>query len=826
MTILKHSRYKKSYADTVSNSNVKGNNGLYYSYNSVFSEYTTKGQGISCSNYANCYIGCTCRSGWNKRSASASDVVDGGSLKTAGAKAVSTAGTKANVSTMAEGDSCTVSITDPRYGTTCSISTTKDCAGVCDGSAYFRCTSGSTSSYCPSGKYSVDIGKQQCSSGSATNSTSCYTCRDCTYSCPPGYSTSSYCSSGYYAVSTTKSKDQNVSTCPASTDKCYKCVAKTCSDYGLYSSSQSGMHCSSVSKDPGLTCYSCHTPNYTWCPSGSQIGSCSSGYYVSGTKPKECTSCSATSGTCNVCSKCTYSCPNGYYEEGSTWSDYKLTSTKANKVCNGDSSQTNSELCYTRTLKTCKDYGFKSSIPSGQTCKDVSPRSGLTCYKDCEEEGCPDGYYEDVPDSSANNYINFSTSNGCYKPISCKPGYYPNRAFYDQLESPVATYKNFTCFPARYFVDFGCPMLNNDIECSKNGEGWHIVGRSYHTNTGEPLPGSVTITISGSKGCDGSLTYTDSDFPGTNNTGEQKCYYKTGCTDVIGATYTSKTSDPRVEVIMDCSENSDFECPAGYSSEKPDDRYFVYNTEDWDNTATGKVTTCYNTTGCKEGYTQYDNGTTGYTSTDGFVCYKNSSCDNSNGWYSDMPDDIYFNYETQDLGDGLYCYRVTGCNADNGYIADDNGYISWHNVKCGEDNEPPYFTVSKAGSLTGISDITSITVKLSKSYPSDIHCTLNFSGFSGSQMNERFYMGPLNVTVPANTTSKSVSVNMRSLNINCPVGNGGFDDCAAGYIMLDYDTYCDNAAISYDLQDIITRGANTASSREFNDIVHEYILNF
>ena len=120
---------------------------------------------------------------------------------------------------MAEGDSCTVSITDPRYGTTCSISTTKDCAGVCDGSAYFRCTSGSTSSYCPSGKYSVDIGKQQCSSGSATNSTSCYTCRDCSYSCP-----------------------------------------------------------------------------------------------------------------------------NGYYEEGSTWSDYKLTSTKANKVCNGDSSQTNSDL--------------------------------------------------------------------------------------------------------------------------------------------------------------------------------------------------------------------------------------------------------------------------------------------------------------------------------------------------------------------------------------------------------------------------------------------------------------------------------------------------
>ena len=203
---------------------------------------------------------------------------------------------------MATGDSCTVSVADPRYGTTCSISSTKDCAGVCDGSAYYYCASGSTSSSCPSGQYSVNVGTQKCSSGSATNSTSCYSCKSCTYSCPPGYSTSVTCGAGYIKTSATKVKDQNVSTCPTSSEQCYKCVAKTCSDYGLYSSNQSGKHCSTVSKAPNLTCYDCHTPDYTWCPSGSQIGSCSSGYYVSGTKPKECTKCSATSGTCNVCS--------------------------------------------------------------------------------------------------------------------------------------------------------------------------------------------------------------------------------------------------------------------------------------------------------------------------------------------------------------------------------------------------------------------------------------------------------------------------------------------------------------------------------------------
>ena len=251
---------------------------------------------------------------------------------------------------MAAGDSCTVNITDPRYGTSCSISSTKDCAGVCDGSAYFRCTSGSTSSYCSSGKYSVYLGKQQCSSGNATNSTSCYTCYTCSYSCPSGYYTSA--GSGYYLTSTYKYQVCNGDSSQTNSTKCY--TRASCS-------------------------YSC--------PSG-YATSAGSGYYLTSTyKYQVCNgdSSQTNSTKCYERKACSYSCPSGYYTSAGT--GYHLTSTYKYQVCNGDSSQTNSTKCYTREADTCSYKGYVDSCPTGQTGTPVTINSGSstkTCYKDCK----------------------------------------------------------------------------------------------------------------------------------------------------------------------------------------------------------------------------------------------------------------------------------------------------------------------------------------------------------------------------------------------------------------------------------------------------------
>ena len=298
--------HNKSYADT----NVQGDNGLYYSYTSVFKEYTTKEAGIACSSYANCYIGCTCKTGWNKNSASVSNTDSVTSLS----NGISTQSADGNtqvvsldggVSTMSTGESCTVSVTDPRYGTTCSISSTKDCAGVCDGSAYFYCASGSTSSSCSNGYYSVNVGTQKCSSGSATNSTSCYTCNACSYSCPSGYYTSA--GSGYYLTSTSTYQVCNGDSSQTNSTKCYTRAA-----------------CS----------YSCPSGYST----GTTSSSCASGYTFKSTSATTQTGCSAQ--TCGKCEENTYSCDGsaGATNDCYTWHcEFDEAHKSQASACNYDS---------------------------------------------------------------------------------------------------------------------------------------------------------------------------------------------------------------------------------------------------------------------------------------------------------------------------------------------------------------------------------------------------------------------------------------------------------------------------------------------------------
>ena len=67
-------------------------------------------------------------------------------------------------------------------------------------------------------------------------------------------------------------------------------------------------------------------------------------------------------------------------EEGGYYSSVPTDQKCSSKSYNG-------YTCYTScSYKTCSDYGYKSSQPSGQTCTAVTPRSGLTCYKDCKDD--------------------------------------------------------------------------------------------------------------------------------------------------------------------------------------------------------------------------------------------------------------------------------------------------------------------------------------------------------------------------------------------------------------------------------------------------------
>ena len=215
------------------NSYVSDNGNTYlgsgYYWSDVFEEYTTADAGMECGSVPNngrgCYIGCTCKSGWDGKktygaaasglnqtgtinansaptsnSLSAANVLDAApsatsapgnySATAASASAVvassSASGINSGISAMAAGGSCTISLTDPRYGTTCSKSGT------------FACPSGYGYSL-DSCKKNQETKYQVCSVDSTqTNSTLCYsagtakTCSDENPSyvsqCPSGQS--------------------------------------------------------------------------------------------------------------------------------------------------------------------------------------------------------------------------------------------------------------------------------------------------------------------------------------------------------------------------------------------------------------------------------------------------------------------------------------------------------------------------------------------------------------------------------------------------------------------------------------------------------------
>ena len=243
------------------NSYVSDNGNTYlgsgYYWSDVFEEYTTADARMECGSVPNngrgCYIGCTCKSGWDGKktygaaasglnqtgtinansaptsnSLSAANVLDAApsansavgnySATAASASAVvassSASGINSGISAMAAGGSCSVSFSDGRYGTTCSKSGT------------FACPSGYGYSL-DSCKKNQETKYQVCSVDSTqTNSTPCYsagTAKTCSDENP---SYVSQCPSG-------QSGTQVTTPCG---NTCYKDCKVTCSGTTPYES--------------------------------------------------------------------------------------------------------------------------------------------------------------------------------------------------------------------------------------------------------------------------------------------------------------------------------------------------------------------------------------------------------------------------------------------------------------------------------------------------------------------------------------------------------------------------------------------------------------
>ena len=278
----------------------------------------------------------------------------------------------------------------------------------------YTCPDGSQESTCGSSYYQTGKTSMYCIGDSSQTKGTCYKCAACSWVCPSGKYYDGSEGNSYYITG-----DDSKEVCDGDTSKtrpgggnvCYsrKSCSWVCPD-NTYTTAPNGYYLSGDgSKEV------CNGDKSKTRPGGSKVcqpiekctWSCSTGYSTS-TTSSSCTSSqyftsksatkadsSCANKTCGKCNDCKWICQNGYYDSAS--GDYKLTSTSTAKVCNGDTSKKHSsQKCYTRTLKGCTDYNssYKSSVPSGQTCDPVNPRSGLTCYTNCKKDiYWPDQYY-------------------------------------------------------------------------------------------------------------------------------------------------------------------------------------------------------------------------------------------------------------------------------------------------------------------------------------------------------------------------------------------------------------------------------------------------
>ena len=203
--------HNNSYADTT----ITASDGTSYKYGTVFTEKTTKGEGISCSSYANCYIGCSCNTsnGWYS-SCQGSDCKSAADNRYTGVNSLSAGKSISDVASISA--SAAAAKSGLKTASASNYTATAASAAVA--------TAGATSGI----------------SAMASGATTCYKKKTCS-------------EGGYYD---SVPADQKCSSKSYNGYSCYtSCSYKTCSDYGYNSSIPSGKTCETVHPRSGLTCY-------------------------------------------------------------------------------------------------------------------------------------------------------------------------------------------------------------------------------------------------------------------------------------------------------------------------------------------------------------------------------------------------------------------------------------------------------------------------------------------------------------------------------------------------------------------------------------------
>ena len=215
-------RDNNSYADTT----ITASDGTSYKYGTVFTEKTTKGEGIACSSYANCYIGCSCNTsnGWYS-SCQGSDCKSATDNHYTGVNSLSAGKSISDVGS--------ISVSGANSGISASAAAT---SGLKTASAAGNYTATAASA----GLKTASVAAKSGISTMASGATTCYKKKTCS-------------EGGYYD---SVPADQKCSSKSYNGYSCYTgCSYKTCSDYGYNSSIPSGKTCTAVYPRSGLTCY-------------------------------------------------------------------------------------------------------------------------------------------------------------------------------------------------------------------------------------------------------------------------------------------------------------------------------------------------------------------------------------------------------------------------------------------------------------------------------------------------------------------------------------------------------------------------------------------